>query len=489
MTDVVKERARQLQVEAAMAQLGVTDKKAAAKTSVEEKVDNAVIEAIATIEQHFEAVPLRKRREVAQKIREAAVTLQKQEEAQAKGGPVDQMKLTSRRLANYLKRSGNVTESEWANHIAEELERRDEQIPKLQRHFQHMKVGEPLLPKEIKDFLFSLSPDEIAKMVDEDIFSLDKLKDALFAEQFYVEVLNAINFDQKWAFLEAVGHKDKELHAKLQNRGCYGMALLKAIRENDLTKVKMLLNIDSLLMEAIVPPGSAPKGREKSDKFYLRLLEEAVDVANQSKDTQILKFLLSLKEVGEVLKTKKGDSLLESALENTQAVHLLLDNGVRPVSTADAQPVLHLAAENSVCSVETFKLLCSKLKGNEVDVKNKSGATVLGCALGDDNPEKVRILLEKGADPNLAYVYRHGLHGNRKNGTPLEYAIEDIISNKKPWINESPKAAIEIVDLLIEFGANVTPAIRKAAEESGEERVIALVEKRWREQLSERTQI
>src|SRR5207249_7395813 len=114
------------------------------------------------------------------------------------------------------------------------------------------------------------------------------------------------------------------------------------------------------------------------------------------------------KEVSDVLKTKKAAGVLREALDNTEAVQLLIKEGMSPLWISRDLPVLHLAAEYRDCSAETFKLLCSQLQGNEVDLQNKRGGIALGCAIESESPEKVKLLLDKGADPDLIYVQGHG---------------------------------------------------------------------------------
>src|ERR1700733_9634090 len=171
MTEPIRST-QQAQVETAMSMLGVP-------SGVEQKTNSVSTpvfkeQAIATIERHIQAVPLNKIGEVAEKI-SAMAGVKKTDESK-----LGWIRLAIDRCINFITGHGAVTSAEWAQHVADKLQR----IALIQEHFKKVKNGEMLFPPNIQSAIVKLSPDEIKKLVQENVFNIERLRDLDLYQKF-----------------------------------------------------------------------------------------------------------------------------------------------------------------------------------------------------------------------------------------------------------------------------------------------------------------
>lgn len=136
------------------------------------------------------------------------------------------------------------------------------------------------------------------------------------------------------------------------------------------------------------------------------------------------------------------DALRQAALDGmTQQVKMLLASGVDPdVADPDGHTPLMLSAFNGHSAI-VLELIAG---GALVDRKDQLGRTALLYAATGPFPETVKILLDKGADPNIVDAGEHF--------TPLMHAAAE--------------GNLDVVRILVESGAD--PALRDVDNDDAE---------------------
>jgi ankyrin repeat protein len=179
----------------------------------------------------------------------------------------------------------------------------------------------------------------------------------------------------------------------------------------------------------------------------------------QEKTKRILQRFLTLKEVDRKVKAPNGQTLGHLMAQNEEIEDLHID----PLSQDEqGVSILHLYASGS--NATFLKKACERCK--TVDLEDKKGMTPLHDAIINKKPENVKMLLQKGANPN---------HLTRKRATPLLLAIEQelplvvqellgngakvnqcALSDQSTALHFSiEKGFLDLVKLLIAHGANV----------------------------------
>lgn len=210
--------------------------------------------------------------------------------------------------------------------------------------------------------------------------------------------------------------------------------LYRAIRDGDLEKTKTLLadfpNINQKIL-VCAPLEYAVQSKQRAVAEYLISKgadvhqASVLDLAIESGDVNMIKLLVD----------KGADVnapwILTTAviMDNIEAVKLLIEHGasVNLPDEVNSTP-LHYAVER--CNIEMIKLLLAH--GANIDAKNNLDETPLHSLIHiPDNEEAVKLLLDKGANPNTMSM-----------GTPL---LNDAVDYREE----------EFVKLLLEKGANV----------------------------------
>jgi ankyrin repeat protein len=128
------------------------------------------------------------------------------------------------------------------------------------------------------------------------------------------------------------------------------------------------------------------------------------------------------------------------ALEDPAFTRLLLEAGEDPEETVagtDRKLVMRAVCESPSSAQQAKLKLLLEHGAKELDQKNDKGQTALLCAAEDDEVETMRLLLQAGADPNIA---------DNSGMTALDYALKE----------RSEKA----LDLLLAKGVAVKPSAR-----------------------------
>jgi hypothetical protein len=159
--------------------------------------------AIATVEKNIQAVPLSKSAEIAERIGKMAAMQKSVEETKAHSY-WGRFKLVIDRCINALTGHGAVTSSEWAQHVAKELQARHDRIIPIQEHFQKVEKGENILPADIQAAITRLSPEEIKKAVEENVFNIERLRNLGLYDKFEQSVSFSLMDAQRTAFKEAL---------------------------------------------------------------------------------------------------------------------------------------------------------------------------------------------------------------------------------------------------------------------------------------------
>jgi ankyrin repeat protein len=197
--------------------------------------------------------------------------------------------------------------------------------------------------------------------------------------------------------------------------------IFDALKNNDLSKVKILLENNPGLLTLTDDSGNTP-----------------LHLAVRQKQTETVSYLLGLGAEVNCLNTSKQTPLhVSSYLRNGEITKLLIKNGA-DVSLADytMHTPLHYAARNG--SNEVTEILLKS--GAPPEARNTYERTpLLLCAREQGTPEIARMLIEAGADINAKDKYE---------STPLELAA---------W-----RGYKEIVGVLIEKGAEIPVTGRKA---------------------------
>jgi ankyrin repeat protein len=408
-------KAQQEQMRIALAQIDEIPTKAEARTR---NVSIVVFkeQAIATIEKNIQAVPLNKTGVLAEKIGRMAELRKSVEETKAHSY-LGWIQLMLDRCINFLTRHGAVTKSEWAQHVSDELKTQHEKIVPIQRHFQTITKEKNLLAPDVLKALVSLSPEELKKAVQEDIFNIDRLKDLDLYDRFRTTMPYVLTQDLKDAFKE--GLEWREAHYA-DNESSRKIRLVQAIRSGDLEYAKSLIN--------------------SSPSIEINIVEEAVNVEK----ADALKLILDQKKCKDInTSSTLNNTPLEVVVQkrDIEKVRLLLEAGADPIITRGAfsgSSALHSAAKGSG-NEDIFKVILSKVDKKDIDLQDEIGRTALSLAILDENPAKVTQLLKQGANPSLKPAFGF---------TPLQLAINS--------------GNVTIISLLKEAGAEITEEAKQA---------------------------
>jgi len=198
---------------------------------------------------------------------------------------------------------------------------------------------------------------------------------------------------------------------------------------------------------------SPERARAKIEALELTFDENGLGNAVLSPDTELVElFLAAGYDVSTFDDPKKAPLMLAARGVHLATMELLIEAGAR----ADELPGVLVVP---VMRRELKKVSMLLDAGAEVDARDQSGQTALLAAIAVGNIEGVRLLLDRGANPDGV----PGLRPRRRGNNPLIAALEAERS--------------EIVDALIAAGANVnatdkrkTPLI--AAAHSGSEEMV-----------------
>jgi len=113
--------------------------------------------------------------------------------------------------------------------------------------------------------------------------------------------------------------------------------------------------------------------------------------------------------------TKEGTTLLMLSVNDVEKVRLLLTRGAKVNAKAASGATALLMAAGLTGNMEAFRLLLDA--GADVHAAAANGGSVLGAAPSGE-PEKVALLLARGADPNRRFV-----HGGIAPMYPLQLAV------------------------------------------------------------------
>jgi hypothetical protein len=384
-------------------------------------------EAIAIIEKNIQEVPLNKRAEIANNIRLLAqMKLSREtEEAHSKLGWIQ---LIFDRCIHFFKGHGAVTSSEWAQHVADELQAAHRRIAPIQKHFQEVKPQENLLPPNVLAALTRLSPEEIKKATQEDVFNIERLRDLGLYQQFKDVTLFSLMTEQKNAFEEGLSWRESHY---VEDLSAQEKRLKRAIESGDKEYALFLLNkMPSVGIQVV----------EKSNNDFLNL----------------------------VLSSGKVRDINESSIQHCTALYIAVIKGreetVRLLLAAGATPLLETNPSSAPMwpaihgqKWGILKQLCANLSPGKINMLDKAGKTLLYYAIKYENQEIAEFLIEKGANPNFG----------EKNSTPLLAAIEH--GDEK------------MITLLINHGAFIT-AEEQLAAHSKNPQIITLVEEQLRKQ-------
>ena len=131
--------------------------------------------------------------------------------------------------------------------------------------------------------------------------------------------------------------------------------------------------------------------------------------------------------------TKEGTSVLMLSVNDARKVRLILERGADVNHKAQSGATALFVAAGLSGNMDAFRLLLNS--GADVNATAGNGGTVLGVAITGE-PEKVALLLGKGADPNRRFV-----HGGVTPVNPLQLAVT--------------AGDGEMVDLLVSHGAAI----------------------------------
>ena len=135
-------------------------------------------------------------------------------------------------------------------------------------------------------------------------------------------------------------------------------------------------------------------------------------------------------------------SLLITAItyNKMDIVNMLLELGANTeIQNPRGETPLYIACSSNKININMVKLLLKY--GAEINkIIRFGGDTVLRTAISSESFEKVILLLESGADPNL---------GDDKNNTPLQNAASSRYFDDDDNINS------EIIKLLLQYGADI----------------------------------
>ncbi len=121
-----------------------------------------------------------------------------------------------------------------------------------------------------------------------------------------------------------------------------------------------------------------------------------------------------------------------------QAVDLLLKNGANP-NAANSRGRTALMMAVSEPRNPSLKVIESLLNaGAVIDTQDKDGATALTYAIASNHPGAVRLLMEKGADPEKALAPGHEMKIGKGKDAKMEYkTLKDLVrETDKPELKE-----------------------------------------------------
>ena len=162
--------------------------------------------------------------------------------------------------------------------------------------------------------------------------------------------------------------------------------------------------------------------------------------------------------------TENVTALIQTVKQgNKDAINVLLNAGADPnVADGSGETCLHYAARNDCCT-EVFQAIISH--GGDVNATNKRNVTVLMKACVKGNKDTINVLLNAGADPNIANSYGDTcLHDAVQNDCCTEvlqaiisHGIDVNASNKNhvtALIIACHKGNTDAINILLEAGAD-----------------------------------
>ena len=154
---------------------------------------------------------------------------------------------------------------------------------------------------------------------------------------------------------------------------------------------------------------------------------------------------------------------------NTDTINVLLNAGADPnIADADGDTWLHYAARN-YCHMEVVQAIISH--GVDVNITNKMNITALMIACKEGNKEAINVLLNAGADHNIADAYGHTwLHYAARNyrqpevlQTIINHGVDVNVTNEHKitaLMLACEKGNKDVINILLDAGAdhNITDA-------------------------------
>jgi len=247
-----------------------------------------------------------------------------------------------------------------------------------------------------------------------------------------------------------------------------GKTPLHIAAQNGLVEVvKVLLNTQEIEIDA------------KDNEFGIT----ALYLASQNGHTEIVELLISTKNADVNIVDKKNNvTPLYLAAQNGHeaVVKLLLDNGAKVNGCDTSMNPLCVAVNNG--HDEVAQLLLS-VEGVDVNIGNQLGNTPLHIAAMKGNEKMARLLLEKGADPNIKnlsgdnslqaaeYVRNISWHDNPPNvqggyfvlvGSNRIYSFQQFYEQKKimellvQHIKDSrPSSSVDEIDVSVQQSGKI----------------------------------
>ena len=197
----------------------------------------------------------------------------------------------------------------------------------------------------------------------------------------YTSLHDAARNSQCTEILQAIISHDGDVNATSKNNAT---ALMAACRMEHTAAIPILLN-------AGADPNIADADGDTSLHY----------AARNYLCTEALQTIIS--HGGDVNATSKNNAtalMIACRMRNTPAIHVLLDAGADPnIADADGDTSLHYAARNYLCA-EALQTIISH--SGDVNATNKNNVTALMIACEKSNKDAINILLNAGADPNIA---------------------------------------------------------------------------------------
>ena len=100
------------------------------------------------------------------------------------------------------------------------------------------------------------------------------------------------------------------------------------------------------------------------------------------------------------------------------------------------EAVINSAYNNATVAVKSL----IEVKEISIETEDRNGNSIMDIAIRNSNPELVSFLVEKGIDVNE----------ERKDMTPIQYAVQEIESRKSENKEERVENAMNVLKILIE---------------------------------------